>query len=227
MKFQFHIHTRYSRDSLLPLFLLRFACKLQRIDCVCITDHNEIAGAIKCKERYESDRFKVIVGEEIFTSNGEIIGLFLHEKIQKGLSPEETIRQIHAQGGLVIIPHPYEVERGKTVLAEESVTKNVKEIDAMECFNGRNFKAEYSDIQNRLCEKYCLPKILGSDAHTVYEIGYNTMIAVQGAMLTKETFISFLDTASFRVKHMPRAVHYITKAHKFVKLLMGKYRDVR
>lgn len=222
MKVQFHVHTRFSKDSLLPLFVLYRACRICGIGCVCITDHNTIDGAVKFKEKYGSKGIDVVVGEEIFTGSGEVIGLYLTENIPAGLSVDETIKRIRSQGGLVIVPHPYEVERGKTALPESVIADHAKEFDAAEFFNGRNFKAEYSTKQNEICQKYGLAKILGSDAHTVYEIGKNTFEI--GEKVTKDSFLSALHQAEFSPKHMPRIVHYVTKIHKLVKLIFGKYR---
>lgn len=225
MKLQFHVHTRFSRDSYLPLFLLRLMCQARGVECVCITDHNEIDGAVRCKEKYESGSFHVIVGEEIFTDRGEIIGLFLRERIPPKLSVGETIRSIRAQGGLVIVPHPYEVERAGTVLAETAIAEYRDEIDAMESENGRNFRAEYGAAQEKLCEKYGLVKILGSDAHTVWEIGANTMEVRD--MPTVRNFPELLRDARFSQRHMPRVVHWITKLHKGIGLFTGHYRRKR
>lgn len=225
MKLQFHVHTRFSRDSYMPLFLLRLMCWARGVGCVCITDHNEIDGAVRCREKYESESFHVVVGEEIFTDRGEIIGLFLKERIPARLSVGETIRRIRAQGGLVIVPHPYEVERAGTVLAEEAIAEYRDDIDAMESDNGRNFKAEYGAEQERLCEKYGLVKILGSDAHTVWEIGWNTMELRD--VPTEGVFSELLRDARFSPRHMPRAVHWVTKLHKGIGLLTGHYRRKR
>src|SRR5690606_3298386 len=98
--------------------------KVKKIDIVGITDHNEIKGAQEFKKFLEKFGIKVIVGEEIFSSKGEIIGLFLSEKIEPGMSPRDTMLEIKKQGGLVYIPHPYDEKRYKTVLAEEEIEKN-------------------------------------------------------------------------------------------------------
>ena len=99
-----HVHTCYSIDCGTPLERIVDHCLRIGINCIAIVDHNTIAGALKLKE---TAPFKVIVGEEILTRAGELMGLFLTEEVPKGLPPEEAIARIRSQGGLVGIPHPF------------------------------------------------------------------------------------------------------------------------
>jgi predicted metal-dependent phosphoesterase TrpH len=105
MKADLHAHTHFSRDALTSVstFARRYA--QAGIDCVAVSDHNNIDGALAVRSEAA---FRVIVSEEIKSSEGEIIGLFLQETIRKGLTPEDTVRAIREQGGLVLIPHPYD-----------------------------------------------------------------------------------------------------------------------
>ena len=104
IKADLHVHTCYSVDCNTPLQRIVDRCLKIGINCLAVADHNTISGALKLKEMAP---FKVISAEEIMTSMGELIGLFLTEEVPKGLSPEETIARIKSQGGLVGIPHPY------------------------------------------------------------------------------------------------------------------------
>lgn len=174
-KVEFHVHTRGSKDSILNKYLLLLICKIRKIDCVAITDHNEIYYALKCKELFKKFGINVIVGEEIFSQDGEIIGLYLNKKIEKGLSSLETIKRIKKQGGIVYIPHPFEPYRKDTVLNEDVINKEIKDIDCIEIHNGRNRKDFISDKQFELCRKYALTPVIGSDAHTFFEVGRNCM----------------------------------------------------
>ena len=128
-KIEFHVHTKFSNDSILGLFFILMMCKFRKIDCLVITDHNEIDGAIKYKEKLLKYGIDVIVGEEIFTKDGEIIGLFLNKKIEPYLSAEDTVKRIRKQKGLVYIPHPYDEKRYKTVITQEALEKISKDID--------------------------------------------------------------------------------------------------
>ncbi len=175
-KTEFHIHTRYSKDSILAYWLLLLIAKRKKIDTLVITDHNEIDGALKYKEKFKKRNIEIIVGEEIFTKKGEIIGLNLKKKIEPNLTPKQTIKEIRKQGGLVYVPHPYDEKRYKTVLVESEIEKNKDEIDFIEVHNGRNIDRQFSIEQNEIAENYNLRKIIGSDAHTFFELGRNYIL---------------------------------------------------
>ena len=127
MKLETHIHTRYSHDSILCFGLLYIKLRLKGIDCVAITEHNNIDGGIEFKKYCDkrNSKISVIVGEEIMTDEGEVIGLFLSENIPSGLSADETIARIKNQKGLVYIPHPFDEKRNKTVLKTSVIERNV------------------------------------------------------------------------------------------------------
>ena len=137
------------------------------INCLAISDHNTIAGALKLQKIAP---FKVIVAEEIKTSVGELMGLFLTEDIQKGLPPEEAIARVRSQGGLVIIPHPFRRlpwHDSKRLLSKELLSQ----VDIIEVFNSRNLFPNSSTKARRLAQHYGLAASAGSDAHTLAEIG--------------------------------------------------------
>ena len=217
MKAEFHVHTRYSKDSIMPLWLLFVVCKLKHIKCIAITDHNEIAGALKFKQKYQKYGINVIIGEEIFTSDGEIIGLFLTKKIPAYLTALETISEIKKQHGLIYIPHPYDEKRYKTVIDASVLEKIADEVDFIECHNGRNIKKEFSDKQNDICNKYNKTKIVGSDAHTFIELGRNYLV-INGC--SKERLKDEVANAKFIKKRCLKIAHFITKISKFIKLLL-------
>jgi predicted metal-dependent phosphoesterase TrpH len=112
LRADFHSHSHYSRDSVISPQAFIDRCLRKGIDCIAVTDHNEIEGAFVIQKLAP---FKVIVGEEVKTSEGEIIGLFLKELVPKGMSPEDTIDCIHEQGGLAVIPHPYDIFRRSVI----------------------------------------------------------------------------------------------------------------
>lgn len=223
-KVEFHIHTRYSHDSLLGKYFIILMCKLKKIDAIAITDHNEIKGAKKYKEKLQRYGIEVIIGEEIFTNKGEIIGLYLNEKIEPNLSPEETISSIKNQNGLVYIPHPYDEKRKSTVLDIEEIEKLSKEIDFIEIHNGRNVKKEFSDKQKQIADKYRLNYIIGSDAHTFFELGRNNIYVDE---INKETLIENVQNGEFKQANCIRFAHICTKITKIIKLIMrGKTNEL-
>jgi predicted metal-dependent phosphoesterase TrpH len=159
--FDFHIHTCYSFDSWLkPKEIIKEA-KRKGLSGVAITDHNTIRGGLEAQEVNEDSDFFVIVGSEIATDIGDIIGLFLKEEIKSRVGIEVT-EEIHNQGGIVILPHPMKGH----ILKEEIL----KKIDLIEVFNSRT-SAELNLKALRLAEEYKKPFIVGSDAHFLSEIG--------------------------------------------------------
>lgn len=220
MRLEIHCHTKYSKDSLLAFPLLYLKCKLCGINCIAVTEHNNIIGATKFKE-YCQKRKKnlfVIVGEEIMTKSGEIIGLYLQKEIPEGLSCEETIAQIREQNGIVYIPHPYDEKRKKTVLKEESIKEFAPVIDCMECHNGRNVSPLYDKKQHEIATKYGITKVIGSDAHTFLEIGRNFM-NVESIPDTPEKFRSVIATATFHEKKCIKLCHQITRIAKLIRII--------
>lgn len=216
-KAEFHIHTRYSHDSILNCFFILLMCKLKRIKLLAITDHNEIAGAQKYKEKLAKHNIEVIVGEEIFTTEGEIIGLYLSHKIAPHLTPKTTIDLIKKQGGYVYIPHPYDEKRYKTVLKYDEIIKNKKDIDFIEIHNGRNindfFSKKQEEISNELKD---VVKIIGSDAHTFYELGRNFVtIEYNGKKSLKEA----VKQGKFEKNKCIKIAHLNTKIARIITLI--------
>jgi predicted metal-dependent phosphoesterase TrpH len=167
MKADLHAHTHFSRDALTSVET--FARRYQRagIDCVAVSDHNNVDGALAVREIAP---FRVIIAEEIKSSEGEIIGLFLQESIRKGLTPEDTVRAIREQGGLVLVPHPYDRLRG-SVLREEALLRIMPDIDIIEVFNARTtFRADL-DRSRRLAEEHGKLMSASTDTHTPWEMG--------------------------------------------------------
>jgi len=167
MRVDLHVHTSYSKDSLTPLEAIIEACLRRGIEKVAITDHNTISGAIELSKTVPG---LVIVGEEIDTSKGEIIGLFLEEEIPRGLSPEEAIGRIREQEGLVYIPHPLDWFR-RSALGRKELSDFIEEIDIIEVFNSRIFFPWNNWRAEKIAKEMGLLCGAGSDAHTAYEVG--------------------------------------------------------
>jgi predicted metal-dependent phosphoesterase TrpH len=148
-------------------------CLKTGINCIAITDHNTIDGAMEVQRIAP---FKVIVGEEVKSSAGDIIGLFLKEEIPRKLTPLETVQAIKAQGALVMMPHPFDRVRPSAIGwdAFETVAPHV---DIIETFNARNLFNRDDARAIEVAEKYGLVYAVVSDAHTAKELGrtYNEM----------------------------------------------------
>ncbi len=163
-----HGHTYYSKDSRLrPRAIVRRA-RAMGLDALCITDHDEIDGAFEIAGLGE---MPIVIGEEVRTSEGEIIGLFLRERIAPGMSPEETIAAVRAQGGLVYVPHPFDTYRGSR-LQPAALERVVEHVDILEVFNARNLRRWQNDAALAFATKHRLLMGAGSDSHTSYEIGH-------------------------------------------------------
>jgi predicted metal-dependent phosphoesterase TrpH len=171
----FHIHTRFSRDSLLgEERFIRIALE-RGLTHVAITNHNNVEGAVavrrKARELGLDDRLTVIVGEEVSTSDGEVVGLFLESTIPRGLTADQTADAIHAQGGLVSIPHPFDPFRNAHIREEplERLAEAGK-IDAVEVFNCRVTLSRHNLQAAGFAARYRIPGIAASDTHSAYEI---------------------------------------------------------
>lgn len=162
-----HIHSKYSPDSISEPKSIAKVARLRGINVIAVTDHNTIRGGLETKE-YESDDLKVIVGSEIKTLSGEIIGLFLHKEIPKNLNAIETIKRIHRQGGLAVIPHPFDTVRKNSMRYLDKDTLNL--IDGIEVLNVRSIARSNLTAQE-FAYKHKLKFTAGSDAHTLLEIG--------------------------------------------------------
>ena len=150
-----------------PLEQIITRCLEIGINCIAITDHNTIDGALKMQSIAP---FPVIIAEEILTSQGEIMGIFLKQGIPSGLSIDQVVSQIRVQGGLVGIPHPFDIFR-RSALKNNILEKLAEQIDVIEVFNSRNPLLRSSVRAQIFAQKYGIPGTAGSDAHTPSEIG--------------------------------------------------------
>lgn len=151
----------------MPLEKIVSRCQEVGINCIAICDHGTAEGALKMRE---ISPFPVIVAEEILTPHGEIMGMFLEETIPSGLSVEQTISRIRAQGGLVCIPHPFDIFRG-SALRSNILEEIAEQIDILEVLNSRYILGRSSTKALAFALKYGIAQSAGSDAHTPHEIG--------------------------------------------------------
>ncbi len=168
MRYDLHVHTCYSYDCGLSLEALSRAVARHGLDGLAVLDHDEIAGALKLQAQAP---FQVIVGEEIGTADGGLAGMFLNERIPSGLSAAETAARIHAQGGLVLVPHP--LSRGVPGrLGERKLREIVAQVDLVEGYNARAFPEADDRRAREVAAEYGLPVTAGSDAHFALEMGH-------------------------------------------------------
>lgn len=173
MLFDLHIHSHYSSDGYLsPQMIIKTALK-RGLSGVAVTDHNTINGGKKTSEylnresNVKNEQFKVIIGSEVTTTEGEIIGLFLSEDIQSQ-DPVEVMEEIRSQDGIVVIPHPFDVLRKESFIPRK---EHLKLIDKIEVFNSRCIKPEFNHRALEFATQHSLGLTAGSDAHFANEIG--------------------------------------------------------
>jgi predicted metal-dependent phosphoesterase TrpH len=161
-----HMHTHFSRDSVLsPQDLVRLA-EAKGLTHVAVTDHRGVDGAYAVRE---AASFEVIIGQEIRTSAGEILALFIEEPIPPKLSPGLTAARIRSQGGVVVVPHPFDPLRPS--LGHSGLAELGSGIDAIEGYNGRTMLPGRTAQARRYAQNQDLPVSLGSDAHSGPEVG--------------------------------------------------------
>ncbi len=171
LRTEFHCHTVYSRDSLTPPERLVQDCRRKGIDRVIVTDHDNIAGALAAQAL---DPERVIVGEEIMTTHGEILAAFVKELVPARLSPTETIARLRDQGAFISVSHPFDEFRagGWDLPDLEAITPLV---DAIEVFNSRCMLARFNDAAQAYAREHGLAGTVGSDAHAPFELGRSVL----------------------------------------------------
>lgn len=168
IRLDMHTHTEFSPDSRTQLSRFAAAAKASGLGAVCVTDHNTIDGALRLREMETG--LRVVVGEEIYSSDGEIIGLFLEGAVPPHLPAAETMDRIHAQGGLVYIPHPFSRNRLRHMKLEQ-LNALVDRIDAVEVFNAREMSKTSNAKALAFALTHAKPGGVGSDSHRRSELG--------------------------------------------------------
>jgi predicted metal-dependent phosphoesterase TrpH len=175
LRIDLHCHTEASHDCVTPLKRIPPRLIARGIHVQAITDHDQIWGAQKLKEMVEAneewrDKLTIVVGEEISTTEGEIIGLFLTELIPAGLTPEETVARIKAQGGLVDIPHGFDpLKRHR--LRPTARERIADDIDIIEVFNARISNVKWNQAAADWAVERGKLQCTGSDSHTWPDLG--------------------------------------------------------
>jgi hypothetical protein len=199
-----HLHTALSGDAVTTIDELAERVEQERLDVVFITDHNVTAAAVEAAERGIGAR--VIVGEEIRTQDGDVIGLFLTERIPYVLPLGEAIAQIRERGGLVYLPHPFDPGRStlKPAISERLCSAGIA--DVVEVFNAKIEEQDQNRQAAMLAARFDLPGGAGSDAHDPEGIGaaYLEMPDFDGPA----DFLAALRQATVVGEYRPHAIRY-------------------
>jgi predicted metal-dependent phosphoesterase TrpH len=175
IKLEFHCHTHASKDSLTSPADLVLAAHRKGIDRVVITDHNSIVGA---REAQVIDPGLIIVGEEIMTTQGELLAAFVQEEIPANLLPRETIRRLKEQGAFISVSHPFdELRKGGWV--ENDLLEILPFVDAIEVYNSRCMLPRFNRQARVFAQKHNIAGTVGSDAHAAFEVGRSLLLLDQ------------------------------------------------
>jgi hypothetical protein len=199
-----HMHTSWSHDCSIEVDELLDHAESEGLGAIAVTDHNVFGGALEAVEKARGRDLIVIPGEEVKTDDqGEVIGLFLHEEIPRGMTFAETVAAIREQGGVVYLPHPF--DRMHAIPFPATLHRHLHEIDVLEVYNARLLFEGYNDEALRFARKYGLPMGAGSDAHVLQGVGTGAlrMRAFDGP----EEFLISVRTAE--VLRRPKSLAYL------------------
>lgn len=175
LKYDLHMHTIYSRDGAIkPADAIRIA-KKRGLDGIAVTDHDTIRGGLEAL-KLKPEGLDIIVGAEIKTDRGDVIGLFLNEEI-KARDHMEVIDAIHRQGGVTVVPHPFDSMRGSAFWLTD---KDSKKMDAIEVMNARCVLKRSNRMAGIYADDYNIGKVGGSDAHFGAEIANAGTLVPEG-----------------------------------------------
>lgn len=208
---ELHTHTLWSKDCVVRFETILHLMDQRGIDLLAITDHNTAEGALQMR-RLAPER--IIVGEEIMTNQGELLGYFIKESIPGGLSPDETIRRLRDQGAVISVAHPFDRLR-KGAWQETDLLKIVDRVDAIETFNSRCIFAEDNLRAAQFAQRHGLLGTVGSDAHSRAEYGRATLL--MEVFDGPAAFIAALRSAQADQRYSPVWVHVNSKTAKWSK----------
>ena len=189
-----------------------------------ITDHDRIAGALEGRDVAVSEGLPltVLVGQEIRTRDGDLIGVFLERPVPSGLSTFDAIAEVRAQGGLVGIPHPFDRFRG-SLLGDGAVEGLAALVDWVEIHNARIMLGNGNQRAAEFALEHDLPGVAVSDAHSVLEIGV-AYVALDGDPSTPAGLRAALPSAELVTGRATVFVRAVTPIAKLVQRARGNGR---
>jgi hypothetical protein len=211
---EMHSHTIWSVDCLTRLESIIRLCEKRRLNRIAITDHNTADGALALKKLAPE---LVIVGEEIMTTQGELLGYYMHETIPQGLTPQETIKRLRDQGAVISVSHPFDRLR-KGAWDEPNLRAIIDQVDAIEVYNARCLYPEDNLKALDYAKEHQVPGTIGSDAHIGME--YGTAYAIMRPFEDNaQDFLAALREANFSERLSPWVVHVGSTLSKWSKKL--------
>jgi hypothetical protein len=199
----FHVHSHHSKDCVSAVADILERARDVGLDVVAITDHDSVAGGLEARELADRYGVRVIVGEEVKSAEGEVVGLFLERTIPPGMTFAETIAAIKEQDGIVYVPHPF--DRLHTVPSAALLRANVGDIDVLEVFNSRLAFPGFNEQAERFARRYRIPAAAGSDAHVLASLG--TALTGIDDFSGPDDFVAAL--AESRIVRRPKSYLYL------------------
>jgi predicted metal-dependent phosphoesterase TrpH len=210
---ELHSHTEASGDCLMrPADIIR-TCRQKGIDHLAVTDHNTIAGALAVRALAPE---LVIIGEEVMTTQGELLAYFLQETVPPGLSPAEAIARLRAQGAAISVSHPFDRLRHGAWQTSD-LAAIIPLVDAIEVFNARCIYPEDNARALAFAREHAKPGTVGSDAHSHRELG-RAVLRMEAAATPAELLAGFAN--GHRVTRLSSPlIHVTSRAAKMWKRL--------
>ncbi|MBE2271568.1 MAG: PHP domain-containing protein [Anaerolinea sp.] len=213
LQVELHSHSCWSKDCIVNLETILRMCDKRGIDRIALTDHNTANGALAW-HKLAPDR--VIVGEEIMTDRGELLGYFLSESIPAGLTPDETIKRLRDQGAVISVSHPFDRLR-KGAWQESDLLEIIDKVDAIEIFNSRCIYPEDNAKAVAFAQEHHLVGTVGSDAHSKVE--YGRALMQLEPFSDAPGFLAALKQANHTDRYSSWLVHVHSKTAKWSKKL--------
>ena len=205
IRVELHCHTSFSKDSRIHPEALLALCHKRGIDRIAITDHNTIEGA---QIAAEIDPQRVIVSEEIMTTQGELLAYYVKHRVPPGLPPMEAIAQLRVQGAVISVAHPFDALRSGAWEIDH-LAAILAHVDAIEVFNGRSWSQSANRRAALLAEEHHLLQSAGSDAHSYMEVG-RTYLELASFAGPGEFRVSLSQATIRRYRSSP-LVHFISQ----------------
>jgi predicted metal-dependent phosphoesterase TrpH len=221
-----HVHTSASFDSIASPESVVRAASTRGLTHVAITDHDRIEGALAAREiaRTAAPELTVIVGQEVRTRDGDLIGAFLEKDVPSDLAPAEAIAEIRAQGGLVGIAHPFDRFRG-SLLDDEVLESVAPLVDWVESHNARIMVGKGNEHAAAFALAHDLPGVAVSDAHSAMEIGV-AYVALEGDPSSAAGLLAALRTAELVSGRATYFVRALTPIAKLIQTARGNGRQL-
>ncbi|HUD44160.1 MAG TPA: PHP-associated domain-containing protein [Patescibacteria group bacterium] len=210
IKIDLHTHSILSPDGGLKERDYVELLEQEKLDCIAVTDHNRIDFALSMQQKLGK---QIIVGEEISSSDGEIIGLFLSKPISRDLSAIETVKEIKKQNGLVCIPHPFETARKG--INEKVLLKIIEQVDCIEVFNGRSLQSQTRELARQFVKTYTLAPVGSSDSHC--RIGIGNTYTIISEIPNRKNLVSLLREGKVNEKAAPKLAYLCPKINRLKK----------